>query len=181
MSSTFVSINKKLVRFGRTFPLNNILHRSTRLAPFPLSFILANIFTRRIIYRFRLDSRCLPDYCLRVSGSPKHSNDHSWLDGLPGYLTLFTTHPFVHQSQFYIEKCLRFECSYYYVRFRPTVTIPKTTIKFHFVDKELTPSKYPGLITNSNKGPTHPLSRFLLRTPRSLWLTAIAGTELIRS
>jgi len=33
-------------------------------------------------------------------------NNHSLLGGLPGYLTLFTTHPFVHQSQFCIERCL---------------------------------------------------------------------------
>jgi len=120
VTSTFVLINLRLVRFRRVFLLNNILHRSTRLAPIPLSFTLANKFSRRIVYCLRLDS----DFSTRLNACgrrvvPKCQNDHNCLDGLPGYLTQFTTHPFVHQGQFYIEKRLHFWHSCYTQWFRP--------------------------------------------------------------
>jgi len=109
-------------------------------------------------------------------------NNHRWLGGLPGYLTLFTTHPFVHQSQFCIERCLclsAFLLLFKVLSYSNNSTTTPT--KFHFIDIRFIPSKYPIRKTKSNKDPTHPLGRFLLGSPRTLWLTAIAGTELIRS
>jgi len=78
--------NWKLVRFWRVFPLSYILHRSAGRAPFPLSLILANVLTRRIIYCFRLDIGLLPyNYCLRAlyGANIKWSSFTGWITRLP--------------------------------------------------------------------------------------------------
>lgn len=95
-------------------------HRACAIS---LKFHFANVLTRRIVYRLRLDT-CVSTYSYNCQRTVvQHHNDHRWLNGLPGYLTLFTTHSYVFQSQSCMEKSLRLEHSYYSFRFRPKVVI----------------------------------------------------------
>ncbi len=72
-----------------------MLHRLCGSPSIPLSFILANVLPRRIIYRvsFGTEWLCHPT-----------PNDHRLLRGLPGYLILFAPHAFEPQRQLQSSK-----------------------------------------------------------------------------